>query len=227
MSRTKISKSCSDKKVLVIVSHPDDEVLGCGGLLMEYHVRNYKTYVLYLNNGCHYRNNFDASEIKNQIHNVAKILGFHPIIENLKSGEFDSYGQRYINDIVKSYVDKIQPEIVVTHISNDLHHDHQITNIASMVASRFMHNSCVKKILEMPVISSSEINPKFDFTPNLFLDISQYIDLKQMAMEEYVYEVESFNELRGKSGIEGWARFYGMHIGVEYAEAYKIIRECL
>lgn len=219
--------NCSKDIVLVVVAHPDDEVLGCAGLLLEYNKRKVKTYVLYLNNGCHYRSNFESETIKKQIMNVSKILKFEPIIESLSSGEFDTYPQRNVNDLVMKYVKKLKPTIVVTHISNDLHQDHRVTNVATMIASRFMPSSSVRKIIEMPVISSSEINPQFDFKPNLFLDITEYIDLKKIAMAEYVFEVESFKELRGQNGIEGWGVFYGMHIGVHYAEAFKIIRDCL
>jgi hypothetical protein len=81
--------------------------------------------------------------------------------------------------------------------------------------------------MEMPVISSSEINPNFDFKPTLFVDVTNHIKEKIKAMEEYIFEVEAFKELRGESGIEGWGRFYGMHIGVQYAEAFKLIRGCL
>ena len=93
-----------------------------------------------------------------------------------------------------------------------------------MVACRFAKNSPVKTVLEMPVISSSEINPQFNFQPNVFLDVTNYIETKKAAMQKYVDEVESMKELRGASGIEGWGIFYGMHIGVKYAEAFKLVR---
>jgi len=78
--------------------------------------------------------------------------------------------------------------------------------------------------MTFPVISSSEINPSFSFQPNYFVEVDDYIHLKQEAMECYVDELASFKELRGEKGIYGWARFYGMHIGREYAEGYRIIR---
>ena len=212
------------KRLLVVVAHPDDEVLGCAGLLLENFNKGGDNFVLYLNNGCHYRENFDSKTISEQIDNVAKILKFTPLIETLSTGEFDTYPQRKVNDIVSKYIKKYKPSTVVTHISNDLHQDHRVVNTATMIAARYTSKSYVKTILEMPVISSSEINPQFSFCPNLFLDITKYIDAKKQAMQQYVFEVESMKELRGANGIEGWAIFYGMHIGVRYAEAFKLIR---
>lgn len=215
------------KRLLVVVAHPDDEVLGCAGLLLENHAQKGENYVLYLNNGCHYRKDFDAATILQQIVKVSQILKFKPIVETLTTGEFDTYPQRSVNDIVSKWVKKLRPAKVITHISNDLHQDHKVVNAATMVACRFTANNPVKAVLEMPVISSSEINPQFNFQPNLFLDISKYIETKKLAMEQYVFEVESMAELRGAKGIEGWAIFYGMHIGVKYAEAYKLVRGIL
>jgi len=95
---------------------------------------------------------------------------------------------------------------------------------AVMIASRFKPSSSVRTLMTFPVISSSEINPSFSFQPNYFVEVDDYIHLKQEAMECYVDELASFKELRGEKGIYGWARFYGMHIGREYAEGYRIIR---
>ena len=152
------------------------------------------------------------------------MLKFTPIIETLEASLFDTYPQRFVNDIVRKYIKKVKPNTIITHIANDLHQDHRVVNTATMIAARFTSKSSVKTILEMPVISSSEINPQFNFVPNLFIDITQYIDLKKQAISEYIFEVESMKELRGDAAIEGWAIFYGMHIGVKYAEAFKLIR---
>lgn len=213
-----------NQRLLVVVAHPDDEVLGCAGLLLDNYKKGGENFVLYLNNGCNFRTNYHAKRIENQIIEVSKMLKFVPFVEEFKTGEFDTYPQRKLNDIVAKYVRTVKAKTVVTHIANDLHLDHKIVNQAVMVACRFAKKSPVRTVLEMPVISSSEINPQFNFQPNLFLDVTNYIDTKKAAMEKYVDEVESMKELRGSEAIEGWAIFYGMHIGVKYAEAYKLIR---
>ena len=78
----------------------------------------------------------------------------------------------------------------------------------------------------MPVISSSEINPAFNFVPNYYVDISNYVYEKIDAMAYYEQEQRVFSELRGAYGIKGWGMYYGMHIQVDYAEGFKIIRSC-
>lgn len=224
VSKTKSAYSNND--TLVVVAHPDDEVLGCGGYLLENHARGGRNWVLFLNNG-YIRSNYTASDIEEQIQKTSSILHYSPIIETLEASLFDTYPQRTVNDVVTKYIKKIKPKTVITHIANDLHQDHRVVNTATMVACRYTNGSSVKNLIEMPVISSSEINPRFSFAPNLFVDITPYIEDKKRAMEQYVFEAEAMKELRGEKGIEGWGIFYGMHIGVKYAEAFKLIRGVL
>lgn len=211
-------------KLLVVVAHPDDEVLGCAGLLMKNHFSGGKNYVLYLNNGCHYRENFSQNNIYQQIKNVSDLLKFDYTALNYETGKFDTYPQIRINNEIRKIIDGYKPDVVITHISNDLHRDHQVVNHGVMVATRYNGQFSPKVVMEMPVISSSEVNPAFNFVPNYFVGIDQYINTKIMAMMLYEEEYSASNKLRGSHGIVGWATFYGMHVNESYAEAYKIVR---
>ncbi len=226
MKEKKPKSNYSNNDTLVVVAHPDDEVLGCGGYMLENYNRGGRNYVLYLNNG-YIRSNYSSADIESQIQKTAKILQFNPIIEKLEASLFDTYPQRTVNDLVTQYIKLIKPRTVITHIANDLHQDHRVVNTATMVACRYTNGSSVKNLIEMPVISSSEINPQFSFTPNFFVDITPHIEAKKKAMEQYVFEAEAMKELRGERGIHGWGIFYGMHIGVMYAEAFKLVRGVL
>jgi LmbE family N-acetylglucosaminyl deacetylase len=213
----------SKQIILVVVAHPDDEVLGCGGYLLKKSIEGHETHVLYMNNG-NTRVGNHRSEIENQIQNVAKRLKFVAHIKDFVNNKFDTYSISNMADEIRQLINEIKPTIVLTHISNDLHQDHLVVNQAVMIASRFMPKSSVKMVMTFPTISSSEVNPSFDFRADALCDISDYIKEKIDAMDEYVYEQNAFSELRGKEGIEGWGRFYGMQINVPFAEGFRIER---
>ena len=45
-----------NKKILVVVAHPDDEVLGCGGTILKYINEGYKIDLITLTDGVSSRN---------------------------------------------------------------------------------------------------------------------------------------------------------------------------
>ena len=210
------------ERLMVIIAHPDDEVLGCAGLICHLIKNKKQVHVLYLNQGNTFNNNVE--DVKEQSAKVCEYFGCSFDMENYDTARFNEYSDVELNNCIKKHVEKFKPDAVITHIANDLHKDHQVVSNAVMICSRYMPNSTIKHVLTMPIISSSEINPSFDFTPNLFLDIGDYILNKINAMQFYSVEYEKFKELRGEDGIKGWGRFYGMHINVQYAEGYKLIR---
>jgi LmbE family N-acetylglucosaminyl deacetylase len=211
------------KKILVVIAHPDDEILGCGGFLKKKAAENVECHVLYMNNG-NLRAGYDRSVIKDQIFKVADLLGFTPHIEKFYNCDFDMYPQSLLAETISAYVKRLQPDTVMTHIGNDLHQDHLLVYSATMIAVRYMPNSPVKNVLTFPTISSSEINPSFDFRADAIIDISDYVNDKIQAMAFYEYEQNAFQELRGTEGIKGWGRFYGMQISVPYAEGFRVER---
>ena len=41
----------TNKKILVVAAHPDDEVLGCGGTLIKYQKKGFKIKIIFLSDG--------------------------------------------------------------------------------------------------------------------------------------------------------------------------------
>ena len=52
-----------NKKILVIASHPDDEVLGCGGTLIKYSKMDYEIKIVFMTNGVSSRSKIKKNEI--------------------------------------------------------------------------------------------------------------------------------------------------------------------
>ena len=221
------------KKILIIAAHPDDEVLGCFGTVAKMVKEGDEAYTLILGEGKTSRDEQRSIENKkaelnilnqeiekaNSVINIKKTF-----IENFPDNRFDSVD---LLDIVKAILkvkEEIKPDIIFTHYENDLNIDHQITYQAVVTATRPMEDESVKEIYSFEVLSSTEWNYPLSFSPDLFFDISETIELKKEAMKQYNSELCQFPHPRSIEGIELNAKYHGMRVGKAYVEAFKTVR---
>ena len=63
------------------------------------------------------------------------------------------------------------------------------------------------------------------FRPNIFVDISQYLDEKIETMQIYKSEIGNFPFPRSEKTIRSLAAFRGSQCGYEAAEAFELVYE--
>ena len=150
------------KKILIVAAHPDDEVLGCGGLIAKLSKKKVKVNILIISDGISSRK-ISKSEFVKEIKNrraackkACKILGAQmPIFYDLPDNQLDSVPLLKIIKIVDNVILKHKPETVLTHSNDDLNIDHQIVNKAVVTACRPQKNSSVKTLLFFEIPSST------------------------------------------------------------------------
>jgi len=224
-------------KVLIIAAHPDDEVLGCGGLLSKYQHSETEFKVIFLAEGtsCRYSDKEMASdEVQSQILrrnnfgiNALKYVGVKShSFYNLPCGRLDTIPILEINKIIEGEIEEFQPDVVFTHSENDANNDHRIINNSTIMATRPIPGSCVKTVFTYEISSSTEWNfGQKRFDPNYFIELSeQNVENKIAAFLCYSSEVRAFPFPRSPEGIKNNCINRGMQAGVKYAEAYKLIR---
>ncbi len=123
-------------------------------------------------------------------------------------------------------INKLQPEIIYTHHIGDLNLDHQITHKVVMTACRPQPSFCGKEIYAFEVLSSTEWQtPGFlPFTPNVYIDISNQIEIKRKSLETYSEEMHKIPHSRSFDNMLNLSSFRGNSVGVDYAEAFKLLR---
>ena len=224
------------KKVLIIAAHPDDEVLGCGGFLAKYNSSIDST-ILFVGEGssCRYELNKSKERVKQDIlirresaKSAAKCLGINNIIfNNLPCGRFDTVPIIDINKMIENHINKINPDIIFVHDPGDVNNDHKIVYRSTIMASRPSSTCKVKTVMSYEVPSSSEcsFDTKDIFTPNIFIELNKdQIRRKWEALSSYITEVSEFPFPRSEEGLMTFAKYRGMQVGYEYAEAFKLIR---
>ena len=113
---------------------------------------------------------------------------------------------------------------LIVYFENDTNSDHRISFNATNIATRPVNNS-IKNVLCCEIPSSSEWRFTEVFKPNLFVDIKSTIQDKVKSFNCY-YKTEGrpFPFPRCEDGLKVLARYRGMQSGLNYAEAFKIIR---
>lgn len=222
-------------KILVIAAHPDDEVLGCGGTIAKLSGKN-KVSTLILGEGVTSRiraftqkTKAELSMLRDDIITANMVLGVKNVYaENLPDNKFDTIPLLDITKIIEKHVEKIQPEIVYTHHYGDLNIDHRIVFNAVLTACRPLVNCSVKKILSFEVPSSTEWNannPINSFNPTVFENIHKTMNKKIEAMSSYRNEIRTCPHPRSAEKIKALAEIRGSNSGMEFAEAFVLIRE--
>lgn len=211
-------------KILVVVSHCDDEVLLCGATLAKLSSEN-RIEVLFLGASKTSRNEYDGlSEVKKSAFEVASILGIKDLhFYNIRDQMFDSESLLRIIKIIEEEIRQLKPEMIFTHHYKDLNLDHSITFRAVMTACR--PPLCpVKKIYSGEVLSTTEWSLEEAFKPNTYVDVEDTLSKKIEAMQVYEGELQEYPHPRSLEGIRILAKKRGMESGLKVAEAFQLIR---
>jgi len=220
--------------ILIIAAHPDDEVLGCGGTIASLSSKN-DVYTLILGQGVVSRdipsdqNKKDLEELKLSSIKANDILGVKEVyFEDLPDNKFDTVPLLDIVKAIEKHTQKINPEVIYTHHFGDLNIDHQLTHKAVITATRPIGDKFPKRILSFETLSSTEWNLQDTnniFTPNVFVDISKTFDKKIESMKCYKSEIRDYPHPRSLKGIKVLAQKRGLEAGLNFAEAFCLLRE--
>ena len=219
----------STKKALVVVAHPDDEVLGCGGLIKRLTYSGCEIQVIYLSDGESSRDINDSSKAvkarKSCAHEAARLLGVSKThFYDFEDNSMDKLSLLEIIHSIEKVLFNFEPDLVITHFVNDLNIDHQITSKAVITACRPQPDFSVRALLMFETLSATEWthNQKNIFSPNFYVDISDFLDDKLDAFKKYNTEIRDWPHPRSLKGLEVLANKRGSEVGIDAAEGFKV-----
>ena len=220
--------------ILVVAAHPDDEVLGCGGIIAKHVELGDKVNVLFLTDGVSARNGTDennATERAERNESACMALGIlgvsDVVFETFPDNQLDSIPLLKIVKVIESMAKRACPNVVYSHSSADLNVDHVVAAKAVRTAFRPTKDSTVDKLLSFEVMSSTEwaFGLNGVFKPNVYIDVSQFWDKKIAALECYMAEMRSSPHARSFRSIEAHGARNGEAVGFEYAEVLELVWE--
>jgi N-acetylglucosamine malate deacetylase 1 len=217
-------------KILAIAPHPDDETLGCGGILFKHKAEGDEIYWVIVTGISEDTGWANDAVIKRdaEIMSVSKKYGFSNVFNlRLPTTKIDTLP---ISDLIGEITDiykSIKPDVIYMPFAYDVHTDHQIITKALQSTFKWFRYPHIKKVYMYETLSETDFNfvENRVFRPNVFINISQYLEEKIETMKIYDGEMGNFPFPRSEKAMRSLATLRGSQSGFESAEAFELVYE--
>lgn len=218
------------KNIVIISAHPDDEALGVGGTLLKHKAAGDNIFWIIATNISE-KDGFDKERVSSrqkEIELVVDKLGIkqyykldYPTMQLSSSSLI-----KLVPDISEIFMET-KPEVVYTLNRSDAHSDHRVLSDAVMACTKSFRYPFIKKVLMYECISETEFAPSLPekvFMPNYFVDVTNYMNGKLDLLKIYDSEMGEHPFPRSERNVKALATFRGASVGVEYAEAFQLVK---
>ena len=222
-------------KILVVAPHPDDESLGCGGTLLRMRAEQsdaelHWMLVTEMSAGKRYAPEKIATR-NAEIESVAQQLGAAAVHRlGFPPAELDTVPLSRLIDAIGNVVSEVRPHTLIMPYRYDAHSDHKAVFDAVAACTKSFRYPWIKRVAAYETVSETEfgIDPGAPaFRPNVWVDISAYIDAKLRLIACYASELGEFPFPRSREAITALARLRGSTVGVAAAEGFVLLKAIL
>lgn len=216
---------------LVVVAHPDDEVLGAGATINKLIKEGHNVAVATMANHAAARANISDTLADDQKRALI-ILGVNMVYTaDFPNIKMNTVPHLELVRFIESCIDDFQAEAIITHHPTDTNNDHMVTSYATQAACRLFQRKQtpykLKKFMYMETLSSTEWSLDSSsnrFTPNYFVEIKKEgFETKLKALAEYKGVMRDYPHPRSKEALEALATYRGCQAGIMYAEAFEVV----
>jgi LmbE family N-acetylglucosaminyl deacetylase len=216
--------------VLVIAPHPDDEILGAGGTISKLSKSGREVHVCVVTTGrlplfsAQQTEKVQAESLT--AHKSLNVTKTHFL--DLPAAELTEVSTIELNATIGKLVSEISPDVLIIPHVGDIHIDHQLVHLSSMVAARPHQEDFPKLILAYETLSETNWNtPSVTpaFVPNVFIDISDELEDKLAAFGMFESQARSAPHERSIPTLRALATLRGATVHRAAAEAFMLIRQ--
>lgn len=218
------------KNILIIAPHPDDEILGCGGTMFKHIAQGDNVYVCIVTHATPpiYKEGASAG-IQAAARNCHQWMGVKKtFFLDFPTVMLETVDRYKINNAILNVINETKADIVFIPHYGDMQKDHQIVADACMVSVRPKYDHKVTAVYGYETMSETAWNApniQNEFIPNVFVDISDYLASKLVAMKYYDSQLNPFPDARSLDAIEALAKYRGSLMHMKAAEAFMLLRE--
>ena len=220
-------------KYLIVVAHPDDEVLGAGASIWKWSHEGDQVDVCIMCTEAKARAFRPVDkELDDDTHAALKYIGVNKEYEGtFPNIEMNTMPHLQLVQFIENAIKESEPDIIITHHPADTNNDHLQTSMACQEAIRlFQRRTEVKRVkefwyMEVPSCSEWAINNAMNlFRPNCYVEVGEVgVDAKVKALSMYRGVMRPYPHPRSAEYISGLAAVRGSQWGVNYAESFEVV----
>ena len=220
-------------KYLIVVAHPDDEVLGAGASIFKWTKKGDAVDVCVMSSEAKARAfRPEDKELDSDMNAALDYIGVGKRYEGtFPNIEMNTVPHIQLVQFIEAAIKESEPDIVITHHPADTNNDHLQTSMACQEAIRlFQRRPEVKRIkefwyMEVPSCSEWAINSAMKlFTPNCYVEVGpDGVQAKVKALSMYRGVMRPYPHPRSEAYITGLAAYRGGQWGLNYAESFEIV----
>jgi len=222
-------------KILVLVAHPDDETIICGGTIDKLINRDYQVEVGFYtkNEQAFFGKETQPKRVKRTIRETKKssqVLGFGYKFLGFKDMELQKDKGELIQATIKE-IRRVKPDIIITHGLNDRHIDHR--SLAEVVPEANWQSDCLvaggSQTWRAGTVLQGEVD--LEMTTGFTFQLVSALSLKNI--QQKIKAFSCYQSVKNEHPADaGWleekikitARLRGQSINVKYGEAFSLSR---
>lgn len=227
------------ERILILAPHPDDETLGCGGLMRKAKDAGAEVYVQFMTVGdtadFSAKGNSSAVERYGEIKKVADFYRWDDWHIAFPGDEYhlklDRVARFDLANAIESHspisIGAVRPTVVIAPHRTSYNQDHQATAEAVHTALR-PSNAGLRHHPRLALAYEEAADQwRYDAapSPNFLVELDEpHVDAKIAAMRLYGTQTHDHPHTRSELTLRGLATLRGMQAGVAAAEGYHAMR---
>lgn len=220
-----------DKKLLIVSPRPDDEIIGCGGLILRAIKEGGKVHVLFGSVGKSRQlvtGSTDEDTRQKETKAVAAFAGYS--YEFMFIGDefmrMDAQPQKSLIDPIEDAIKAFEPDAVVLPYRGSYDQDHRALFTAGVTALRPTPRDLrhfVPLVLECEEPYAWSTGAPFE--ANYYVDVTDYFEKKLEALKLHATQLRKEPFARSLENLRRLAELHGRQVGGGCAEAYRVLRK--
>ena len=217
---------------LLVVAHPDDEILGFGATGAKLVEGGETVQPIILCGDVDARTNRPSNtELNQDMMKANRLVGFsEPILGSFPNIRMNNVDHIDVVQFIEKQIIDFGPTRIFTHHPSDLNNDHVQISKACVAAARLFQRrgdiSRLESLHYMEILSATDwafpVNGE-GFSPNTYIDVTNYFDLKVSALSCYKGVMRVMPHPRSEEVMRGHAAYRGGQSGFMYAESFQTV----